>query len=686
MFKIPQDSKQYTQDNTSDRGGNVHITKNINFDDSGYLKLSDRTRSIGDNSVLTNLNTGSVAVSAIANYDSSLFIIANKNIYYSESSSIYTDNILTWTQDAETGVPTLDILSNDMISLKYDGSDALLVANDSSNLYLRNASSWTALSLDSVANTLCLFDSQSAVAFSSGNKVSLIPTDGSSTSSSIVLTLPDQYTVTSMAYNNERLYIATSNSKGTGTLMFVWDGTSAEYNSSHFVKAGYILSVDTYKNGAVFVDSNADVWYCYGGLQQITSFPRPNNDKRQLTSNAVGPRGLITDNENIYISLNTKYSILEDQSASWESDLPSGVWAYNPVNNLHLKYTIGSAQQLDTNPIATSAVATATDIITVAGQTVPVSGTPCFYFRGSGTAITGLESSKRYFTIYVSDTTLKLATTHANAIAGTAIDITGTGNNAQFITFNGNNDFGGTYNRYGCIALTKNITMLDKVSSATINDILIGGVVQSGTNTSATISGLFASQRYQENRGYWITPKMESSNILDKYTTLVKKFKPLVNAEDKIVVKYRVTPNVLPNTSDDNITWVNSTSFTSTSDLSNVVVGNEVELISGVGAGYLAHITAITESTGTYTVTIDETVYGVSANDRAVAIFANWVKLGVATVDSETNDYGYREFSIDKNAKWIQFKFELRGIEITEEELLVDNQNHLPVFDQGQNR
>jgi hypothetical protein len=58
--------------------------------------------------------------------------------------------------------------------------------------------------------------------------------------------------------------------------------------------------------------------------------------------------------------------------------------------------------------------------------------------KGQGSSTTtlpaGLSTSTDYFVIYVSATTFKLATSYANAIAGTAIDITDTGTGTHTFT------------------------------------------------------------------------------------------------------------------------------------------------------------------------------------------------------------------------------------------------------------
>lgn len=53
----------------------------------------------------------------------------------------------------------------------------------------------------------------------------------------------------------------------------------------------------------------------------------------------------------------------------------------------------------------------------------------------SGTLPAGLATATDYYTIRLSNTTLKLATSYANAIAGTAIDITSTGSGTHTVNW-----------------------------------------------------------------------------------------------------------------------------------------------------------------------------------------------------------------------------------------------------------
>ena len=84
--------------------------------------------------------------------------------------------------------------------------------------------------------------------------------------------------------------------------------------------------------------------------------------------------------------------------------------------------------------IATSMVDTSAESITQTGHGMRT-GTKLTYQDGSGTALAGLTDNTAYYVIYLTDDTFKLATSLSNAAAGTTINLTGTGNNAQ--TFQG---------------------------------------------------------------------------------------------------------------------------------------------------------------------------------------------------------------------------------------------------------
>ena len=86
--------------------------------------------------------------------------------------------------------------------------------------------------------------------------------------------------------------------------------------------------------------------------------------------------------------------------------------------------------------IATTAVNTTAETITYTAHGMPT-GEQITYRDGGSTAITGLTDDAVYYAIRIDADTFKVASSAANATAGTAINLTGTGNNAQFFDLTG---------------------------------------------------------------------------------------------------------------------------------------------------------------------------------------------------------------------------------------------------------
>ena len=132
------------------------------------------------------------------------------------------------------------------------------------------------------------------------------------------------------------------------------------------------------------------------------------------------------------------------------------------------------------------------------------------------------------------------------------------------------------------------------------------------------------------------------------------------------------------NTSDSNwqITWTSTTTFTVQKPFDEwalAEVGNEVEILRGAGAGLLAHIVSIVESSGTYTVTLDDGFAEYQSGDVGLAVFHNWKKL--VTIDYGDSNALQNFYSEDVGieGQFLQLKVELRGVNVQIVELLVDN-------------
>ncbi len=154
------------------------------------------------------------------------------------------------------------------------------------------------------------------------------------------------------------------------------------------------------------------------------------------------------------------------------------------------------------------------------------------------------------------------------------------------------------------------------------------------TSATVTTSSIFFddSNNTVQKKGYFVTTWFNSNEIEDKWTRLWVTYRRLLASTDSLVFKYRIQEE---DPIYATITWVNTTSFTTTTDITaygptatgfNGTIGGEVEVLQGTGSGACIHITNIVNNAGTYTVTIDDAVTGVTTG-TAKARFQKWIKL-----------------------------------------------------------
>lgn len=188
-----------------------------------------------------------------------------------------------------------------------------------------------------------------------------------------------------------------------------------------------------------------------------------------------------------------------------------------------------------------------------------------------------------------------------------------------------------------------------KSTNSLANGDLLFGVKYYQTTTDL-ISGIFINDTADTIKkvGYFVTTKIDSQNVEDVWQKAYVVHKQLLAASDRIELKYR-TVDVTPTEVD--ITWTSQSTFTTTSDISAYVIGDEIEVTAGTGSGQCEHITNIVVSGGVYTVALNNTVtgaYGVSK-----ARFQKWKLI----VETNPNNLYVREFPIsDATTSWIQLK------------------------------
>jgi hypothetical protein len=203
-----------------------------------------------------------------------------------------------------------------------------------------------------------------------------------------------------------------------------------------------------------------------------------------------------------------------------------------------------------------------------------------------------------------------------------------------------------------------------------VTRLFTGGKLLDG-EVGIWIEDLGATNHY----GHFTSVEIESDSIEDSFNQIV--IKALLGTSDSVVVKYRGENDVLLPINFTG-TWLTSNQINTTFDLSHALTRfteghyDEVEITSGSGSGRLAHITDISASSGTYQITLDETIG--TAGESATARIDNWIKIPerMTQADGEVKRLGIGEVS-----SWVQVKVEMRGKsgypEIREIQLLTNN-------------
>lgn len=166
------------------------------------------------------------------------------------------------------------------------------------------------------------------------------------------------------------------------------------------------------------------------------------------------------------------------------------------------------------------------------------------------------------------------------------------------------------------------------------------------TNASTNTSGIFVDDPLNsiQKKGYMVTTWYDSNDIEDTWDKFWGVYRRLLTATDSIDLKYRLTEEEPLEVS---ITWVDTTSFTTTTNVTaysptatgfNGTVGGEVEITQGTGGASIAHVTNIVNNAGTYTVTLDTPIIGVTTG-TAKARFQKWVKIYPAKPLDQVKSY-----------------------------------------------
>lgn len=668
-YIIPnQQTKQHSQTNKSDISGTIYQSRNITLDEQGYIKLSDATYAQFTTDDDADLDTADAMYPSI----SSIFINSN-NVFSSDLGvGTLTD------RGTDTNVPTPGV-EEDVIY--FNGSE---VVSDGTVIKYRSASTtWTtvsgAISGGTRPTCFAVWDNASSLCIGNANIVTFVNT--SWVVNTTVLTLPTEYEVFSMVSVGDQLFIATRNKSGGDAKVFVINTIKTSIDYSYSAGTFEIMSVKRFKSSVVIINSLGQIMrFNGGGFDELASLPIYAtgiewNDALNDYS-TVSNRAMWCDGDLIYINLssftrNGRYQMLPN--------FHSGIWCYDDTSKSLYHRHSPSYTRFEAISGANVTVSAANNTFTLtSGNLNNVStGMPVLFKNGSGTEIPELKESTCYFLIKDSSTVFKLAESYDLAIADTAIDITNAGNTGQNWYIYKVNDYGWSiYDNRMSVCVLNNLLFDDTVAGrlaytaelASKQDLATDRTVFGGTNP------------FIPNRGYFTTLRLNSANIEDTYNIVYVKFRPL-GLDDKIIVKAKTRDRYgFPFSSVQGIqtdnwrgVWTSTTVFTTTVDLSDVILGDEIEIIAGVGSGHTAHVDEISVSTGTYTVTLTEAFPFAVSNDQMRFQVDNYEILETITSTSKysANCFAEIPFGATRQGTFAQVKVELRGINTTISELQV---------------
>jgi hypothetical protein len=662
MIKIPAENNLYRVQSESDLVPNISSVYNMNFDETGYIKLSPPMITVVNNDDYAGFRN----IGDVFNYNNEEYKVITDDL-------IYDFNLNDVTTALDASAPDGD---DDCRVAGYN-TDSFLLGTGGS-IWEYDDPTWTERNTQGIT-FLTEFPSRVTwVGVINGNDVNQYATAElddapvSTTSTGPDLELPQQFSITGLAYSNYQIGIATRHKSNLNAAMFfVWDGTSTDASIGVPVDAPEILDVVAYKSSWVVLTSKGQLLHFIGaGWEELGILAPYYQDATWIdtTNNPDHGRLLAVDGDRIYVNIGSKVD--GDRYDTGILDrFPSGIWCFDPKIGLYHRHGLASSKIIVDSPSLVD------DVYTASVTTNLVAG---------DIVIDKSDPHKQYFAIPLTATTFSLATSYANATADTPVTTTEAGSGSKewvdrfdWSQLNYPNEFGF-------------VKQFDNAFASTDGRVaLFAGMDAPQTTVASNVESMTVPCINFTNIGAIEYYKMKSSQKTEMWKEIIVKYKPLTEA-DKIRIKYKVKDSfkqksigeAYDKTPDRFITWVDSTSFTFNEayfDGSNLEVGDEVTFQSGTGAGSSAHIVSTSLSVNTWTVVVDEEIRGAVASNTSTCSFDTYQLLGTINATQSEFDGGTSTFRLDKNSKWLQVKLEVIGHDIAIEELIVNNLNNEPV-------
>ena len=309
------------------------------------------------------------------------------------------------------------------------------------------------------------------------------------------------------------------------------DNTTEAVTTVTRMTCALVASSNNYCSGGSMVSRNVREWQARSSASRCTS------------SAGSGEDSLAPNTATDIFSVGSGIS-LRDEGLSGAHDYTVAV--FNTDDQI-----IDSAQYT----IATSAVNLTDNTITISDHKRST-GDPILYddVTGPGTAITvggtDLDEENHYFIIKVDDDTIKLASSEAEATAGTALDLDGVGNNQQTLTY------GPSYHRDG----------MDFYVNVFNHGLSTGDIVDLNFIGSGEVDGQYSvTVTPGNNTRFQITDHAGGSATTNRQTCTYCKGDTTVNSKKDLYFQITNISQAIPTGSGSNVTY--QARYTTTHDV-----------------------------------------------------------------------------------------------------------------------
>jgi len=296
----PQSTKKHQQFNKNDLSGTIYSSKNINLDEEGYIKLAEPT-------------FAQFTTDDDVDFDSSDAMFPMENELFINSDNVFScrmDYQGVQSHGTDTTPPTPNV-EEDLVFFNQTE-----VVSDGRYIYYRSASTaWTPITMlpttPSTPGVLTVWEAENSLVFGSGQTIKFVNTSWAINAT--ILTIPNEYQVSSLVANGSQLYIATRSNSGGEAKLFVVNTIATSADNMYGCGTFEIASIKTFKSSIVAIDSLGRILrFTGGGFEIIASLPVYITSEVWADANndysVVSNRSLFVDGDLIYVNI---YSRLE---------------------------------------------------------------------------------------------------------------------------------------------------------------------------------------------------------------------------------------------------------------------------------------------------------------------------------------------------------------------------------------